>query len=389
MRILMIAPQPFFSPRGTPFSVYYRTLALAAMGHEVDIVTYHLGRDVSIPGVRIHRIAAVPFVDSVKIGPSGPKLVLDFVLFWKCLGMLLTGRYGAVHAHEEAVFFCLAYRWVLPRLKFIYDMHSSLPQQLRNFDFSKNRWLIGLFSRLERWALARASAVITICPDLQRTVEGLGIKTPSVLIENSLIDLIDFTDTGDELSDALINWDRFEGRRLIVYCGTFEPYQGIPMLLESVRHVAARRPDALFVLIGGTPAQIEAMRGKARELGLGKLVVFTGNLHPNTVKRFVRRADALVSPRLKGTNTPLKIYEYLASGKPIVATRLETHTQVLSEKEAVLTECDPASFAEGILSVLEQPSLAMGEQARALYDHAYGQLAYSDRLRKVMQYVGA
>jgi glycosyltransferase involved in cell wall biosynthesis len=389
VKILMIAPQPFFSPRGTPFSVYYRTLALTAMGHEVDLATYHVGRDVSIPGVRIHRIGRVPFIDSVKIGPSAAKLVLDLFLFWKSLGMLLRGRYDVVHAHEEAVFFCLAYRWFRPGLKFIYDMHSSLPQQLKNFDFSGNRWLIGLFSRLERWAVRSASAVITICPDLQRTVESLRSRTPSVLIENSLIDLIDFSDAGDELSDALINWERFEGRKLVVYSGTFEPYQGIPLLLESAKRVMERRSDALFVLIGGSPPQIAAMREKARALGLGRSVAFTGNLHPNTVKRFVRRADVLVSPRVKGTNTPLKIYEYLASGKPIVATRLETHTQVLSEKEAVLTDCDPAAFAEGILSVLEEPSRGLGDRARRLYDDAYGQAVYADRLKRVMAQVNA
>jgi glycosyltransferase involved in cell wall biosynthesis len=387
MRILMIAPEPFFSPRGTPFSVYYRTMALAGLGHEVDIATYHIGRDVRVPGVRVHRIPAVPFISSVPIGPSAPKLLLDAVLFVKGLFMLARGRYDVVHAHEEAVFFCLVYRWLFPRLKFIYDMHSSLPQQLRNFNFSSNRWLIRAFAFLELWAVRRASAVITICPDLQKTVEGLRAGTPSVLIENSLIDLIDFSDPGDELSDALINWDKFGDRKLVVYCGTFEHYQGIPMLLESAAEVARRKPEALFILIGGTPLQIAAMRERARALGLQRHVLFTGNLHPNTVKRFVRRADALVSPRLRGTNTPLKIYEYLASGKPIVATRLETHTQVLSDREAFLTDSTPAAFAEGIIAALDAPLPEVGQRARTLYEKEYGHVVYSNRLRQVLGYV--
>ena len=51
----MIAPQPFFEPRGTPFSVLGRLRALSELGHEVDLVTYHVGRDVPVANVRIIR----------------------------------------------------------------------------------------------------------------------------------------------------------------------------------------------------------------------------------------------------------------------------------------------------------------------------------------------
>ena len=56
MKALVIAPQPFFTPRGTPFSVYYRTLVTAELGVKVDLLTYGEGQDVDIPGVRIIRI---------------------------------------------------------------------------------------------------------------------------------------------------------------------------------------------------------------------------------------------------------------------------------------------------------------------------------------------
>ena len=88
MKILMIAPQPFFTPRGTPFSVYYRTRILTELGHKVDLLTYPLGRDVHIPGLKIIRTISVPFIKNIKIGPSIKKLVLDFILFWKAAAVL-------------------------------------------------------------------------------------------------------------------------------------------------------------------------------------------------------------------------------------------------------------------------------------------------------------
>jgi len=167
MKALVIAPQPFFSPRGTPLSVYYRTLITAELGVEIDLLTYGQGQDVVIPGVRIIRIPKFNAFGKVKFGPSIFKLFLDVILFFKTIWLLLTNKYHYVHAHEEAVFFCLLLK-PLFGLKFIYGMHSSLPQQLINFQFTHSRLLIGLFEKLENAALKSAAVVITICEDLRR-----------------------------------------------------------------------------------------------------------------------------------------------------------------------------------------------------------------------------
>ena len=131
-RVLVVAPQPFFTPRGTPFSVYYRTLVMAELGMDIDLLTYGRGEDVDIQGVRIIRIPAFDWLGPVKIGPSLLKLWLDFFLVLWAVGCLIRRRYAIVHAHEEAVFFL---RFLKPifQFKLIYDMHSSLPEQLRNY----------------------------------------------------------------------------------------------------------------------------------------------------------------------------------------------------------------------------------------------------------------
>jgi hypothetical protein len=70
MRILMIAPEPFLEPRGTPFSVYHRAKALVTLDYEVDLVTYPMGKQVELPGLRVYRAPRLPFMCKVKIGPS-------------------------------------------------------------------------------------------------------------------------------------------------------------------------------------------------------------------------------------------------------------------------------------------------------------------------------
>ena len=170
MKILVIAPQPFFTPRGTPFSVYYRSLVSAELGADIDLLTYGEGQDVDIPGVRIVRIPMLPFLGSIKVGPSWAKLVLDVLMLIWTIALLMRRRYDAVHAHEEAIFFSR----FLKRLfgfKLIYDMHSSLPQQLSNFKFTESKLLIGLFRKLEDTCLRASDVVISICPDLANYVE--------------------------------------------------------------------------------------------------------------------------------------------------------------------------------------------------------------------------
>lgn len=390
MKILMIVPQPFFQPRGTPFSVYFRARTLAAMGHRVDIVTYPIGRDVSIPGVRILRTIQVPFINKIKIGPSLPKLILDVPLFFKGFFQLLTNRYDLVHAHEEGVFFCLLYKVFFWRMRILYDMHSSLPQQLRNFRFTKNAILVRLFAWLESLSLKSASGIITICPALQATVDEMNIRVPSVMIENTLFDRVDFADAGGDIGENLIDWNRFAGRKIVLYSGTFEAYQGLPMMIEGIPQVTARRPDVTFLMVGGASEQVDELRRLASDLGVSGSVVFTGNLPPNAIKAFMRRADVLVSPRMKGTNTPLKIYEYLASGKPIVATRHPTHTQILTDREAILTECSPAGFAAGILEALNNPTRAEDVKAgaAALYRTSYAPEFYRERLEQLLERMG-
>ena len=123
MRILMIAPEPFFQPRGTPFSELYRTRALTELGHEVDMVTYPMGEDVSMPGFRIFRALRIPGIHSVRIGPSFSKLALDALVFLTSLRRLLTSRYDVLDCHEEAGFMgaLLSKLFSVPLL---YDMHS-------------------------------------------------------------------------------------------------------------------------------------------------------------------------------------------------------------------------------------------------------------------------
>lgn len=383
MKALVLAPQPFFSPRGTPFSVYYRTLVTAEQKTQVDLLTYGEGQDVDIPGVRIIRIPHIPWFGPIKIGPSYMKIALDALMIIWTIALLVRHRYDFVHAHEEAVFYCLLLKPIF-RFKLVYDMHSSLPQQLTNFKFTELQVLIRMFTVLENVCLKSADAIITICPDLRDHVDGLLGKTPKhFLIENSIFEQVRLkSNSNNNGQPAEPTVQLPQDKKLIVYAGTLEPYQGIDLLLDAFASVANEISDSFLLIAGGTEEQVQFYSRMAKDLNIESSTQFTGKVSQKMAKLFSNSATLLVSPRISGTNTPLKVYEQLASGIPLLATSIYSHTQVLTSDVAFLVDPDARSMGRGMVEALSSTAQReqVAKQARQLYEREYARPIYEKKI---------
>jgi glycosyltransferase involved in cell wall biosynthesis len=225
--------------------------------------------------------------------------------------------------------------------------------------------------------------VIVICPALEETVRAIEPRAQVVLIENAPGSAEDQA-TPEAAAAARRSLGLAGSTPLVLYTGTFEAYQGLDLLFAAMAIVKAQRPDVRLVLAGGKPDQVERARADARAAGIDDVTIFAGERPAAEIPAYLLAADALVSPRSRGTNTPLKIYQYLRSGKPIVATRLLTHTQVLGDDTAILTGASPAEFAAGILQAVADPRRAaqIGRNARTLADTKYSYEAYLERTRR-------
>ena len=373
----MIAPEPFFEPRGTPFSEYHRIKTLVELGYRIDLVTYPIGQDVDLPNLRIYRCAKPPFVTHVAIGPSFVKVLLDALLAVTAIRLARPGRYAAIHSHEEAgaLGVWLARRLGIPHL---YDMHSSLPQQLTNFSYPRSRLIRRIFERSERAMINGSRVVITICQELQDTVVASGAGDRAILIENVM--------GGDVDAAASVpvreQWSISASTPLVLYTGTFEPYQGLDLLYGAAARLKTTHPAARILIVGGDPDQVTAARVAAARDGLP--VMFTGRRPAIEIPAYVAACDILVSPRIAGTNTPLKLYSYLRSGRPIVATDLRTHTQVLEPGTAVLVPPDPTAFAAAVGRLIDDPAERerVAAAAAALAARKYDRASYVERTRE-------
>ena len=380
MRILLIAPQPFFAQRGTPINVRQMVQTLSEAGHEVHLATYPMGEAVQMPRLVIHRSLPFPGVRTVPIGFSWSKVALDGLLALRVWALLLGRRFDVVHAVEESVFMALP----LARMRgipLIYDLDSWMSDQLAYGGRVKNPAVLRLLRWIERAALRRSRLAITVCASLSEAVHEMEPGVPVAQIEDCPLDEA-LRAPDPARVESLRRSFGLDERRAVVYTGNLESYQGIDLLLAAFARVASAREDAALVLVGGSQAQIEPIRARAHALGIGDRVVLAGQRPAEEMPEWMAMGSALASPRLHGGNTPLKLFSYMWSAVPIVATDLPTHTQVLDASCAMLCGATPEEFANGILAVLSNPArfAPLGAAARARVARDYSREAFRRKL---------
>jgi len=373
MKILFLAPQPFFQERGTPIAVRLALSVLSQRNTEsVTLLSYHEGASVPLDRVD-HRRIVIPrllqgWIRAVGPGISIKKLVCDLLFLLSSLRLVAAAKrqgtpFQLVHAVEESVFIAYLIK-LLWRIPYIYDMDSSLAMQLTE------KWpvlspLRFLLERLERLAVRGSIAVVPVCDSLAAIAHAHGSPDTHILRDISLLDLPSDSpgSTIDEV-DLRSECGAREGEVLALYIGNLEPYQGINLLIDS----AARIANLAFriVVIGGAPDHITVLRERVATLALADRVTLLGPRPVSLLSTYLAQSDILVSPRIRGNNTPMKIYSYLHAGRAILATDLATHNQVLDSEVSILTAPDPDAFAAGMRKLIIDPELRerLGQRSR-------------------------
>lgn len=146
---------------------------------------------------------------------------------------------------------------------------------------------------------------------------------------------------------------------LLMYVGNLETYQGVDLLLDSFALTLKKNKLADLVIIGGEASDIQKYKQQAKRLGILENVHFWGPKPVDDLGVYLAQADIVVSPRVKGKNTPMKLYSYLHSGKALLATDLPTHTQVLNSQISLLAAPNSQAFSQGMVHLIDDPDLRL------------------------------
>jgi glycosyltransferase involved in cell wall biosynthesis len=359
-RILIVTPQPFYEDRGTPIAVRYVARALSELGVETEILAFPMGEDVQLPHIRIRRCANPLRLRSVPIGFSWRKAVMDVSLWRSFERLIATRRYDMVHAVEDAAYIaallCPAYGQ-----PFIYDMASAIPMELQRKALFRNPLAHRLVSGLERRVFERATHVVCstgLAPYVQARAPEVPVSEWNFPAQAETADAAQV--------EALRRGLQIPARdRVLLYCGNFASYQGVDLLVDAFRLVHRRNPQISLVCVGATAPEMRDWQARLQSQRLDS-VHLVERQRRDRMPTYLGMADCLVSPRIAGRNLPLKLFDYMATGKPIIATRGDAHQPLLDEGRAMLSDPTAECLADTIVRTFEFPGEARAVGRRAL-----------------------
>ncbi|MGI9284753.1 MAG: glycosyltransferase family 4 protein [Pseudomonadales bacterium] len=355
--------------------------SLSRAGYNIDLLTFNEGDGRNHPNLTIYRVGNLLKFSNIRPGFSARKLVLDVVMFFHMVRLLAGKRYRVIHAVEESAFIAMVLGFVF-RTPFIYDMDSSLATQMIDKYPSLStiekplRWI-------ESLPIRRACAVIPVCDALKNLALRYRSDDLYLLKDISLLDkscslgstpaVDNLREIGDPSSDILL------------YIGNMEPYQGIDLLLESFALAVDGKADLKLIVIGGANDDVNKYKNLANNLGIAEKAYFLGPRPLEFLNAYCLQAKLLVSPRVYGENTPMKIYSYLDSGIPVLATRLPTHTEVMNDGNSFLAEPNSEAFAGAIVEVFADydAALSRANVAAALIAQEHSKTAFSKRAMSI------
>ncbi len=347
---MMIAPTSFFADYGCHVRILEEARTLEKMGHSVTVVTYANGGNV--PDVRIARTLAIPWRREYEVGSSRHKLLFDVLLAAKVAQLAVLGNYDVIHAHlHEGALLGMGLGW-LRGLPTVFDFQGSMTEEMIDHHFVERsspihkplRWLEQRINR-------SAPVIFTNSSNARRLlIDEFGCNPRRLLALPDCVDSDVFRPASTygegELADLRRSLGVPEGNEIIVYLGLLAEYQGISHLLEAMRILRSRRNDVTLLLMG-FPG-VDVYRAKARDLGIGDDVIFTGRIPYADAPRFLALGNAGVAPKLSLTEGAGKLLNYMAIGLPTVAFDTPVAREYLADDGYFAVRGDAASLADRI-----------------------------------------
>lgn len=380
MRVLMVAPTPFFADRGCHVRIYEEVRALQRLGVQVTVATYPAGRDPD--GFDVRRTVRVPGVERLELGPSWLRFVLDPLLALTALRVARHERPDLVHAHLHegiAVGAVLRARLGLP---LVADLQGSLTGELVDHGFIPARGLRAfLVRRLERALIRRPDLLLVSSEAGRQLLTAQGARPERIVPLPDGVDVEAFHPWHD--ASALRRRLGLEGKRVIVFLGVLTPYQGVDDLLQAMRTVVRTVPEAHLLLMGYP--NVERYRARVRALGLDAHVTVTGRIDYREAPRWLCLGQVAVSPKLSATEANGKLLNYMAAGLPVVVYDSLVARELLGEEGRYVPPGDVDGLARALGELLldEPHGQRLGKALRTRAERVFAWPVLARRLLDV------
>lgn len=357
LRIGVLASCPFPANHGTPGSIREMSEALAQLGHEVHVVTYHFGENIPMRGLHVHRIRPLTGERQVVVGPTIRRPLYDFQMIFKTLQVLKRHRLDLIHAHGYEAALVAGCCKLVRRIPVIYSGHNTMADELASYDFIRPRIAANLLAKLLDAFVPRiGDRCIPHSRNINKFFRGMGLGGRTTPVIDFGIDLSAIT--GCAPIDIRREYGLGSGP-IVAYAGVMDHFQRLDLLLEAMVPVVAGFPAAYLLMIVTIPNDKHAsnIRLKAEELGISDRVVLTPPQPLNRIGGLLKSADVAVVSRPETPGFPIKLLNYMAAGCPCVMFESSSSGLVHRQHVYLAFPDTSAALAAGILEVLGDEEL--------------------------------
>lgn len=247
---------------------------------------------------------------------------------------------------------------------FVYEVHDL---EQWNPSRAKSRAGTALARAIDSLAIRRADRLVTLTAAFQHYVERVGLRaaTTSAVVPDAFDDAL-YYPRDREAARRVLGLD--PASYTIVYAGLTFSYRGLDNLVRAFARVRREIPEAKLVLVGGRDAEREALAGLARALGVADALTLPGQRQASEIPDYLAAADVLVVPgTVSGLNaSPLKLFEYAAMERPVVAVESAALREILGTDGAIYFAAgDEAALAGALARSLTDPTVSSQMAARA------------------------
>ncbi len=311
------------------------------------------GHDVLLFAPKIRRsqedISQVKYVPSIDL-PVIRHIIYQVLLPFYLLHFWLVSRPDVIYGRFFPSTLSCGIFAKLTGTPYIVEINDIVPKLISMQD--KSRLLVLASSATMSLNLRLADRIVAITDGIKKELQmdyGVDSKKIVVIQNGANTDLFSPAD----VVRAELGLE--DGLRYVCFVGAFEPWQGIEDLLSAVPIICERCPEVRFLLVGDGPLY-EKLLDLSKKSPISDKIIFTGLVPYEKVPRYINASDICIAPKrpLSAGYSPLKLYEYAACAKPVVASRLPGFEFLKSEGAGSLfSPNDPQDLADIVIRLLE------------------------------------
>lgn len=353
LTIAVIAVCPFPYSRGTPLRIQRLSEALAMAGHEVHIFTYPIGNGIPTDGVSITRTQNPLGYKKYDAGPSLQKPLLDTLLAAKLARFITHKQVDIIYAHHfEGALIALAARRGR-HIPIVYDAHTTLTGELGSYNtLLRTKLVAAVAGWLDSFVPLHSDHIISVSDEIAQFLGERGIASNRISVILNGTENEAFAQ--GEASRAREKF-HLNTQPTVIYTGNLASFQGVDHLLIAMSRVLATCPNAQLIIAGS--GDIAPYLSTIAKLGIEQATRIVHNPVFSDVVDLLALADVAVVPRTICPGIPLKLLNYMAAGKAIVA--FEGSAKILKHLDTgyIATNGDMTSLADGIITCLSDEKL--------------------------------